>query len=582
MSDIETIKEKLDIVSVISNYAELKNAGSNYKANCPFHQEKTPSFMVNPSLQIYKCFGCGKGGDVITFIKDIERLEFPDALRKAAEMAGVELTGNFSKDKKKEEKKAKIHEANMLTAKYYHHIFKTHKLGKEAREYAQKRGIEAEQVTKFMFGYAPNNYENLKNFLISRKFNEAELLEFGLIVERKNKTIDKFRDRLMQPIFDLSGNVVGFSGRYLGTYEGAPKYLNSSESLVYKKNETLYSLYHSKEDIIKNNFVIITEGNIDVVSGHKAGTPNILAPLGTAFTANQAKLIKRFTSNIYFCFDNDKAGLSALVRSIEIVENLGFEHKVIDLGEYKDTDDLIQADIKLWQEKIQSAVPTIDYLIDKFSKDLDLGSLEGKTEFRNKILPVLKSLKDEIKISHYIQKVSLMIEISQEALRSEVNKGQRLQKSDSGPVEETEIRNQKTESEQEITNERDLNLEKYLLALITQSGNHVNIKINKKVFAHEKSRKLFEVLSELQDRVNEIDLKNLDSEVEELYKEINLIDLESIGDKPKEIEKVYARLYEIHLKSEILRLRSKLDNLNDDAAEKVINEIAELTKKLKA
>lgn len=558
MDDVQRVKEASDIVNVVSNHVELKKAGTNYKGLCPFHQEKSPSFMVNPSLQIYKCFGCGRGGDVLSFIQEIDRLNFPEALKKAADIAGVELQNNFKKDSKKEKQKAKIYKANDLAAKYYHHIFNTHKIAKDAREYARKRGLNAEMLEKFKFGYAPNNYENLKNFLINKGFTEQELLDCGLIVERKGKTIDKFRERLMQPIYDVSGRVVGFSGRYLGDFEGAPKYLNSAESLVFKKNEILYSLYHSKESIIKKDFVILVEGNLDVVSSHRISTENIVAPLGTAFTQNQAKVIKRFTEKIYFCFDNDNAGLNATIRSIEILEDLGIEHFIIDLGKYKDSDEMIMADPKEWEKAIENAVPTLDYLMNRLSKNLDLGSVQGKAEFNRRIIPILNSLKDPIKINHYVNEVSLILGIPQTEVKAELssNKSKKFRNFEDDLKNEEKI---KTEN-QDRTNK----LEKYLLSLIIQNEGFVTLDIKKEAFQTANARSLFEILLEVRNEINDSVLSTLDDEIQNLYKDLALVDLSALQNPEQEFKKVYNRIYSNYLKQRLNQVRSSISANPDD------------------
>lgn len=426
MADIEDIKSKLDIVDVIASYVpDLKKAGANYKACCPFHSEKTPSFTVNPSLQIYKCFGCGKAGDVIKFIEEIEHTDFAEALKISAEKAGVELTQNISpKNQKEKIEREKLLQANLLTAKFYNYIILQHSSGKKGLDYStKKREIDIERIKKFLVGYAPNKINNLKNFLISKGFVESDLIKWGLLVERNGNLIDKFRDRVMQPIFNLKGEVVAFSGRYIGEVKEAPKYLNSPETIVYKKNEMLYGLYQAKEYLRERDYLILVEGNIDILSSHRVGVGNIVAPLGTAFTANQAKLIKRFTNTIYFCFDTDDAGLKALIRGMGIAEDLEMNHKVIDLTGYQDADELIRKNSEEWPKRIENAKQTMDYLIEVYSRNLDLGSAEGKTTFEYKILPCLSLIKDEVLFNHYRKHIASILEVSEEFINTKVEKG---------------------------------------------------------------------------------------------------------------------------------------------------------------
>lgn len=426
MADIEDIKSKLDIVDVIASYVpDLKKAGANYKACCPFHSEKTPSFTVNPSLQIYKCFGCGKAGDVIKFIEEIEHTDFAEALKISAEKAGVELTQNISpKNQKEKIEREKLLQANLLTAKFYNYILLQHSSGKKGLDYStKKREIDIERIKKFLVGYAPNKLNNLKNFLISKGFVESDLVKWGLLVERNGSSIDKFRDRVMQPIFNLKGEIVAFSGRYIGEVKEAPKYLNSPETIVYKKNEMLYGLYQAKEYLRERDYLILVEGNIDILSSHRVDVGNIVAPLGTAFTANQAKLIKRFTNTIYFCFDTDDAGLKALIRGMGIAEDLEMNHKVIDLTGYQDADELIRKNPEEWPKRIENAKQTMDYLIEVYSRNLDLGSAEGKTTFEYKILPCLSLIKDEVLFNHYRKHIASILEVSEEFINTKVEKG---------------------------------------------------------------------------------------------------------------------------------------------------------------
>jgi DNA primase len=462
MSDVEKIKQRLDIVDVISKYIELKQAGSNYKALCPFHGEKTPSFSVNSQLQIYKCFGCGKTGDVINFVQEIERLTFPEALGKTAEMAGVEIEGKFQhKDLASEEKKFRALQATGLAAKYFHHVLMAHEVGKHAREYADKRLLTSKELTKFNFGYATNSYVNLKSFLLERGFSEDELIEFGLLVKRE-KSVDKFRNRLMQPLYNLEGKVIGFSGRILVKNDKAPKYLNSPESILYKKNEQLYSLFHAKEAIRKQGFVILVEGNLDVVSSHRVGVENIVAPLGTAFTPNQAKLIKRFSDKVYICFDTDKAGIGATGRTLKILEDEGIEHRVIDLGEYQDCDEMIRAGAKLWIKAIENNMETYEYLKQALTKDIDLGSADAKTQIKKLIMPIIQSYKGDVKINHYVRDLSLILEVSQESLINEL--GNNIKKRPSFFDKEESVENTKENIDAKPT-EAD-KLEEVMLSMI--------------------------------------------------------------------------------------------------------------------
>ncbi|MCA9380680.1 DNA primase [Candidatus Dojkabacteria bacterium] len=572
MSDVERVKQALSITEVVGSYVELKNAGSNFRGLCPFHNEKTPSFMVNPTLQIYKCFGCGKGGDAISFIQEIERLSFPEALKKGAEMAGITLENDFQKDPKKEEEKARAYKAHELAAKYYHHILTTHKMGEPGRKYAQSRGLSAVEITKFQFGFAPKNYTNLKNFLNKKTFTDEELIKFGLLAEQKGKIIDKFRNRLLQPIFSETGEVIGFSGRYIEKSEYAPKYLNSPETIIFSKNENLYSLFHAKESIRKNKFVILVEGNLDVVSSHRVGIENIVAPLGTAFTREQAKKMKRYTDKVYFCFDSDNAGTSALVRSIPYLEDLEISHKVINLGDFQDSDEVINKDPKKWNELIENAEDTVSYLNQKFSEGLDLGTAEGKKSFQQKIIPVLKSIKNKTAQEHYIKDVSLILETNQENLTDVVNNTKVLLQ----PAIDENIQD-KGKKEPIISSEY------YLLALILQNE-FIEIlgTFPENMIESETLNKICIKLSHIHPSELENELKKLNKE-EDISRALELIltyDTSSIGHPEEEIDRLFTRIYKKYLQTEIMHLRKEI--AIKDNAEELLLQLKDYTEELKS
>ena len=569
MSDIENIKSKLDIVDVVSRYVDLKSAGQNMKGLCPFHQEKSPSFMVNPGLQIYKCFGCGKGGDVLNFLQEVERLDFPEALQMAAELAGVELTGKVhKKDAALEEKKHRMYSANKLTADFFHHLLMRHKIGKSALEYSlETRQLTSEVLQKFLYGYAPDGYENLKLFLLKKNFTEKELVEFGLLVERDGRTIDKFRNRLMQPIFDLKDNVIGFSGRYLGDFKGAPKYLNSAESLIYRKNETLYGLSHAKDSIRKERFVILVEGNIDIASSHKVGVENIAAPLGTSFTPNQARLLKRYADQVYFAFDTDTAGIHAIIRGLKILEDIGLNHKVIDLGEYGDVDDVIRAEPKLWPRLIDNAVDTVEYLQKALGKTLDLGSVDGKNAFKQAILPVLKSLKNEIRRNHHLKEISLILEIPQESLVRDV------ESSNAPRVVEPQQAADTTTKESNSDNA----LEKYFLSLLINLNQWDHIYFEEHIFRNDLCKRLYIEMKKRKRMLGSDDLKEMSNDIRKLYEELVLTDTDTLN-LDLEIEHVHTRLQRMFIKHEILHVRSQLaiDSENIDLLKKLKELLQEL------
>lgn len=575
MSDIENIKAKLDIVDVIGSYVpDLKKAGVNFKARCPFHSEKTPSFTVNPSLQIFKCFGCGKAGDVIKFIEEIEHTDFADALKIAAEKAGIELTRESSSQNSKEKaEKEKLLNANWLTAKYYNYILTQHKSGKKGLEYAtKKRKIDLQRIHDFLVGYAPNKTDNLKKFLISKGFEEKDLIRWGLLVERNNKTIDKFRERLIQPIFNLKGEVVAFSGRYIGSIKEAPKYLNSPETLVYKKNEMLYGLHQAKEFLKDNNFLILVEGNIDILSSHRVEIGNIVAPLGTAFTINQAKLIKRFGEYVYFCFDTDAAGTKALIRGMGIAEEIELKHKVIDLTGYQDADDLIKAVPEEWKVRIENAKQTMDYLIEKFSEDLDMGSAEGKSVFESRILPCLSLVKDEVLFNHYRKTIASILEVSENFIDSRANKLKASALRHSGQTENEVV-------ETKPSNNTFNPDEKYLLQLLVYSNLLESSQFDADNFLSDSTKTVFTILKENPEVDFGILESKLPQEYHQLFEDIIMFEVRDIDIK-KEINSTAQNLRKEYINKRLMQLRKEFKLNPEDLS--LMEEVDVLTKERKS
>jgi DNA primase len=426
---IEEIKSKLDISIVIAQYVpSLKRSGRNFFGLCPFHKEKSPSFSVNPELGMFKCFGCGEGGDVIKFLEKIEGLDFPNALELAAQKAGVTLKKQFSPQQEKfKEEKARLLEANKLTAQYYNYVLLQHEMGEIGRAYATKRKLKTEQIKDFYLGFAPKSFDNLRNFLRKKGFNDQELVKWGLLVNKNNKIYDKFRSRLMFPIMNHQGEFVGFSGRKITEDEFGPKYLNSPETLVYKKSHLLFGLYQAKDTIRDTGFVILVEGNIDLMSSHGAGVKNIVAPLGTALTEEQLKIVKRYCEKIYFAFDADSAGQKALLKSFTMAENLGLESYVLSIRGFKDVDELIVAG-ENWQDVINKPIETVAYLIRSRAKQYDMNNTNHKKKYVAEIMPFLLSVKSDVALSDYLHRVAEITDITIETLSIELEKVKKIVK----------------------------------------------------------------------------------------------------------------------------------------------------------
>jgi len=572
---IDAIKEALDIVAIINSYVpSLKRSGRNYFGLCPFHKEKTPSFSVNPDLKLFKCFGCGEGGDVIKFISRIEGLEFPKALQLAADKAGIVLKRSFNpeSDKIAKEKK-RLLEANELTAKYYNYLLLSHKLGEPGRAYVKKRKLREQELKKFLIGYAPNGFNNLKNFLLKRGFSLSELVSWGLLVEKNGKIYDKFRNRLMFTIVDHQGDVVGFSGRLIDPEGLGPKYLNSPETIVYKKSKTLFGLYHAKGSMRKESFVVLVEGNVDILSSHKVGIENIVAPLGTALTIDQVKLIKRYCDSIYFALDTDSAGQKALERDLPLIDQAQLKAFVLDLGKYKDVDELIVAG-EDWPSVIKKPVEVVPYFIDSLKDKYDFSKAFSKTEYIRKILGFISKTNDVLLQNDYLHRLQGVTAVDARVLKNELEKIIKNQKQ--GTLED--VKNQ-DEIENPRTKEKEV-LSKYLRSLVYQ---HVNFK--------SKIKEMADYADFLENKYLVVFRGILDSNLtqkfslsdQELYEEalmspVNIF--EDFEKFKKELSQVINRIKKENIKErlETLRLKTQDGKGNESLVElqKLAKELAEI------
>lgn len=418
---LERIKERLDIVELIGEYIHLKKSGSNHMGLCPFHTEKTPSFTVSDSKQIFHCFGCGAGGDAITFIMRRENLDFVEALRFLAEKYNIpwEDSGN----QESSELKRVFYEINKEAARFFHQNLMKHK---EATAYLNSRGIGYETARKFGLGFASDSWEQLLNSLKEKGFSEADIEKTGLIGIRKNVTgfYDKFRNRLIFPIVDTRSRVIGFGGRVLD--KSLPKYLNSPDTVVFNKGNHLYGM-----NIIDKNKnrskIMLVEGYMDVISLHSNGIDYAVASLGTALTETQAKLLKRYGDDIYICYDGDQAGIRATVKAIDVMQRLDIEPRIVMLPEGMDPDDFIKVNsLAAFEKKVAESLNYIDFKVYILKGKHDLTSPEGKIRFTQEAARMLKELKSPIQQDVYIEKLSSELSIAKEAIKSEIKGPRRI------------------------------------------------------------------------------------------------------------------------------------------------------------
>ncbi len=410
-NDTDLIKQRLDIVEVVQEYLPLKKMGSNWKANCPFHNEKSPSFMVSQEKQIWHCFGCDRGGDMFSFVQEIEGIEFPDALRTLATRAGVELQFNDPKAHNRRTVLLNIVEA---AQRYYQAILHDRPEAEVARTYLLDRGITDVTQEQFGLGYSLDEWDALSRYLHGAGFAEADIFAAGLSIKKDSASgyYDRFRGRIMIPLYDVAGQVVGFTARTLRVDETGGKYINSPQSDIYDKSAVIYGLHKAKQAIKKLDASIIVEGNLDVISAHQAGFPNVVAVSGTALTDNQVRLLKRYSENMLFAFDMDAAGIRAAQRGIDIALQHSMNIKVIQLpNQFKDPDDCIQTDPQLFKQAIRDAIHIIDFFFISITSDLDLQRVEHKKKAVKNLLPVLLKITDTIEQAHYIQKLADLVQV---------------------------------------------------------------------------------------------------------------------------------------------------------------------------
>lgn len=445
MSVIDEIKQRLDIVQIVSAYVALQKSGKNYRALCPFHSEKNPSFFVFPDRQSWHCFGsCNTGGDVFSFIMKREGVDFSQALKLLADKAGINLTAPSGYGKQDLREVGKILKINEAAANYYHNLLLNNSEGETARRYLTQRGLSIESIKNFQLGFAPEGWEALKNHLIEIGYDEADLLVAGLLIEQENKrTYDRFRNRLIFPIRDAGGKLVGFGARALD--DSPPKYLNSPQTAAFDKSSILYGIDRAKNAIRHSDQAIIVEGYMDVITAHQYGWQNVVASMGTSITEKQLLTLKNLTRNLVFALDADAAGTEAIFRGGELVHKVipflpsiyGWvkyedayraEVKAILLPQNKDPDEVIKEDPELWHQLIKSARPIIDFVIDAIVTKVNFESATEKSIAVEKLMPLLLEIKDPVRHAHYVERLAHHLKIDPRALDDATRKAKALRK----------------------------------------------------------------------------------------------------------------------------------------------------------
>lgn len=400
------IKARISIEDVVSEYVQLKRSGRNFKGLSPFTSEKSPSFIVSPEKQIWHDFSSGKGGDVFSFIQEVEGMDFKGSLELLARKAGVDLSDFQSKTGSGFEKndKVRLFSAVEQAVKFYQ-VQLTQNI--PALKYLREaRGYEKQTLLDFRFGYSPNEGKSLYKYLTSNKFTEAELQKAGLVSKRGNDIYDMFRGRIMIPLLDPQGRAVGFTARQIISDNNSPKYINTPSTPLYDKSRQVFGLSQAKEAIRKSGYVVVVEGNLDVVASHQAGIKQVVASAGTALTTYHLKSLQRFTGDVRLAFDEDRAGQEAVERAIPLAQALGLEMSIVSLPSGKDPDELIKKDPKSWEKTVGESQYMVDWLIDKIAGASDLTSAQGKRQFSAKIMTIVRTLKDKVEQEHYARVIA--------------------------------------------------------------------------------------------------------------------------------------------------------------------------------
>ncbi len=435
MSDttIQEIKDRLNIVDVISSYIQVKRAGTYFKALCPFHNEKTASFSISPQRQVWHCFGCGEGGDVFSFVQKYENMEFRDVLKILADRAGVKLPEYHPQDKHLEDEKERLVRINAFAARFYHELLLKDRRAQGAREYLQRRGLNEATIKQWQVGYAPDEFHALEQALLTKKVPLADLVKAGVSTRNeRGQVYDRFRDRVTFPIFNYVGDIVGFSARTLHEKDskGQPvaKYVNSPETPVYNKSRVLFGLNFAKQSIRKQDEVVIVEGQMDCIQAHQAGFTNIVATSGTALTEYQLDLLSRQTKNMKFCFDADAAGLKAMRRVLELYFGKDLVIKVVPLVGAKDPDELIKKDPAEFARLVAGAPLFLDYYIEQAFVAFHGDSIEQKKTIAKELLPLIGHLSDPIELDHYLTVLSEKLGTPTDVLKQALERGAKPKK----------------------------------------------------------------------------------------------------------------------------------------------------------
>jgi len=567
-SQIEEIKNKLNVLDIVGSYVKLSKTGVNYRGLCPFHNEKGPSFFVSPSRQMWKCFGCGKGGDIFEFIKEIEGVEFGDALRLLANKAGVELK---RENPQVISERKKLYEICDLACSFFEKQLGNSAFGKEAKEYLLRRGIKEESIKKWRLGYSPDTWQGLSDFLVGRGYTREEIVKAGLAVqsERGNNPYDRFRGRIIFPIFDLNSQVIGFGARIFKEMDKkeTAKYINTPQTLLYDKSNVLYGANYAKVAIRKNNECVLTEGYTDAIMCHQAGFENTVAVSGTALTPRHLNLLKRYTDNLLLSFDMDLAGDTATKRGINLAQSQGFNIKVIDTySGAKDPAEIILENPENWSKSVKNARTIMDYYFDSAFSKFDKAKPADKKEIGRIILPAIKRLENKIEQSHWAQKLSEKLGVSQESVLEELKNT----KADNTHAQTAEVAPQQIANRNFSVEGRKKLLEDKIISLVLKNPENLNLieESHRCLFCGKTKNLIESIKSSALKRGNDKEAIFADIPKDEYKDLLNTLSLKAEVDYEEdgsdEIQLCLSQLKDIELRNKLSELSGAVKLENDE------------------
>ncbi len=579
---IEEIKSKLDIVEFISQYVEVKKSGRNFKALCPFHQEKSPSFVISPDRQIWHCFGtCGEGGDVIKFLMKMDNLTFIEALRELAQRTGVKLESMPTGDNESN-KKDTVYAMNNWAARYYSHILQKLPVGQKARDYLKNRGINEKIINTFELGYAPDSWDSLIKFLKAKKYSEEQMLLAGLVVSSaKGHMYDRFRNRLMFPIKDTKGNVIGFSGRQLDDADKSAKYINTPETPVYHKRMSLFGIHLASDAIRKEENVYVVEGEFDMITPFQKGISNIVAIKGAALTKEQLTLLKRYTNKITLALDTDEAGIEAMKRGINEAFEFDFDIRVAQFTKGKDPDEAATADFITFKKELDQAIPLYDFLFQIVLKKYPEKTSYSKKKLGDELIPYIRTIQNSIIKAHYTKKLAELLEMKEEQVERIIYYSKR------------NLRSKLPAKTDQLQIPREEMVQKYLLSILFQSDSPKKLSaqifsiVSKEDFSIPAYQKIITAYQTFLDETGEHDsytdfAQTIPSELKSVADEIYLY---ASGDHTFDKEKIWDIVFELlehqyRMKyatseddEEVMLYKKKLDALDKKELEKLFKSV---------